>query len=251
MPLTFQSKSEELVYRICKKSFLSLWSHPNPEGKAKGKELCDTLILCGNDIIIISVKESKPKDSGSIQLDWERWSKVVIDESAKQLFGAERWLNSQTSFVTPGGRTLELPPLRDRRLHRVALALGNDGRMPHESGRDFGKGFVHVFDEMSFNVAMSELDTISDFVEYLREKEKFIAEGGTIEMEGGEESLIAHYVTNSRSFPSGAISFIVGANIWRELSNLEQHRLKKQADTKSYAWDTLIEWLTDDLLQDR
>ncbi len=38
--------SEEFVNKLCKKSFLKLWTHPNPKGK-KDKELCDCLIVCG------------------------------------------------------------------------------------------------------------------------------------------------------------------------------------------------------------
>lgn len=55
--------SEQFVYDICRKSFLSLWSYANPLGKNL-KELCDTLIVCDPDIIIISVKNIQITDSG-------------------------------------------------------------------------------------------------------------------------------------------------------------------------------------------
>jgi hypothetical protein len=38
--------SEQFVYDICSKSFLSLWSYINPQGKTPGKELCDVLVVC-------------------------------------------------------------------------------------------------------------------------------------------------------------------------------------------------------------
>ena len=57
------NESEQLVYAICKKSFLSLWSYANPLGK-NSKELCDILIVCDPDIIIISVKDISITDSG-------------------------------------------------------------------------------------------------------------------------------------------------------------------------------------------
>ena len=48
--------SEQFVYDICLKSFLSLWSYINPQGKTPGKELCDVLVVCAPHIIVISVK---------------------------------------------------------------------------------------------------------------------------------------------------------------------------------------------------
>ena len=65
------NESEQLVYDICKKSFLSLWSYANPLGKNL-KELCDVLIVCDPDIIIISVKDISITDSGDISTDWKR-----------------------------------------------------------------------------------------------------------------------------------------------------------------------------------
>ena len=38
--------SEEMVFSLCRKSFLSLWSYANPL-RAPGKELCDVLVVAG------------------------------------------------------------------------------------------------------------------------------------------------------------------------------------------------------------
>jgi hypothetical protein len=53
--------AEKFVYRMCKKSFLSLWSYANPLGKMD-KELCDILVVCGQDIVIFSVKHIELQD---------------------------------------------------------------------------------------------------------------------------------------------------------------------------------------------
>jgi hypothetical protein len=74
------NRSEELVYNLCKKSFLSLWSYANPKGK-NGKELCDVLVVCDPDIIIISVKEIELTNSGDVSTDWKRWQKRAIEKS--------------------------------------------------------------------------------------------------------------------------------------------------------------------------
>jgi hypothetical protein len=46
------------------------------------------------------------------------------------------------------------------------VALGGRREGPVSQG-DFGKGFVHVFDERSLDIVLSELDTVTDFVQYL------------------------------------------------------------------------------------
>jgi len=45
------TNSEQFVYEVCQKSFLSLWSYANPQGSEPGKELCDVLIVCDPDVI--------------------------------------------------------------------------------------------------------------------------------------------------------------------------------------------------------
>ena len=60
----------------------------------------------------------------------------------------------------------------------VAVALGSDGAVGFEQG-DFGKGFVHILDDRSLQIVMEELDTITDFVEYLLAKEALISSGAT------------------------------------------------------------------------
>ncbi len=187
------NRSEDFVYNICRHSFLSLWSYANPQGMS-GKELCDVLIVCDPDVVVVSVKEIGLGDTGDISTDWDRWSRRAIDASAKQIYGAERWLKSAKRVVKSDGTDgLSLPDLQKRRVHRVAVALGSEGRAPIKYG-DLGKGFVHVFDESSFYFVLHELNTISDFVEYLAAKEAYSASGKKIVFEGTEEDLLAMYL---------------------------------------------------------
>jgi hypothetical protein len=241
----FQNKSEELVYRICAKSFLSLWSHHNVPGK-KDNELCDILVVFEEHVLLFSVKESKL--GGSDEIDWQRWQKRAINESVDQLYGAERWLKNRDSVTTLNGRVINLPSLDRRKVYRIAVALGS-GRMGSliEYG-DLGKGFVHVFDEISFSVALNELNTITDFVDYLAKNE---ASSSSFVIEGGEENLIAYFISQGRSFPKDADMFIVGSDMWDGLRQSEQYRLKQEADQESYVWDILIESVIDDHINER
>ena len=49
--------SEQFVYDVCQKSFLSLWSYVNPQGEHSGRELCDILVVCDPHVVVISVKD--------------------------------------------------------------------------------------------------------------------------------------------------------------------------------------------------
>ena len=56
---------EQYLQRLCDRSFLSLWSFASPsrdqkaDAKGDGKELCDLLVVCGDDILVFSDKGCK------------------------------------------------------------------------------------------------------------------------------------------------------------------------------------------------
>jgi hypothetical protein len=241
------NESEQLVYDICKGSFLCLWSYPNPLGK-DGKELCDTLVVCDPDIIIFSVKDICLTDSGDFSTDWVRWRKKAIEASAKQIYGAERWLNGSSQVIRSNGSPgIKLPSREARRIHRVAVALGDQGKVPISFG-NFGKGFVHVLNKTSLNAIMGELDTIEDFVGYLSAKEALYLSGKTTLFQGGEEDLLALYLHNGRQFPEKFDLLVIDNNLWAGLKDNEYYKARKEADSISYAWDRLVEILSNDIL---
>ncbi len=240
MPLT---PSEALVAELCRKSFLTLWSEPNPIARP-GKELCDLLVVCDPHVVIISVKEVALKSTGNAENDWKRWHKKAIEESSKQIYGAERWIRSAKRVIRADG-TLGLPLADPSHLHihRVAVALGGRGAVPYEQG-DFGKGFVHVLDETSLRVVLRELDTISDFVEYLSAKETLLQRDGIV-MEGQEEDVLALYIHRGRKFPNEVDMLVIGDDLWSGITKKPEWKARKEADRESYAWDGLIEILTE------
>jgi hypothetical protein len=86
------NESEQLVYDLCRKSFLSWWNYPTPY-KDDDNELCDALVLCSPDVIIFSVKDTEYKDTGRTAIDEARWERKAIDKSSNQIYGAERWIS--------------------------------------------------------------------------------------------------------------------------------------------------------------
>ncbi|CBJ50349.1 hypothetical protein [Ralstonia solanacearum] len=245
--------SERFVAGLCERAFLRLWTHPNPKGK-KGKELCDCLIVCGPHVVIISVKDNEYRETGD-KTGWERWTKPAIEKSEAQIRGAERWLDTVDHVERADGRPITLP-LRDKRLyHRVAVALGSRGEIPLKWG-DSGSGFVHVCDEYSIGALFFVLDTITDFVEFLRAVEQLVV-GGTFPLfaGGGLEDLVALYLLHERSFnfDSGeqnkaGTMLILHNDIWKGLvKSAEFERMRRDLES-SYVWDRLIDYYAKDLL---
>ena len=127
----FKNKSEEFVYQACRHSFLSLWSYANPKGKDGHKELCDILVVCDPDIVIVSVKEITFTNSGNISTDLKRWWKRAIESSVKQIYGAERFIQKTSYVIRSDGKLgLPFPKMNERRIHRIAVALGGKSRLP-------------------------------------------------------------------------------------------------------------------------
>jgi hypothetical protein len=242
------TSSEQFVYGVCQKSFLSLWSYANPQGRGRGKELCDVLVVCDPHVIVISVKEVALKDSGKGKVDWDRWQRRTVTASIRQIMGAIRWLN-QTDHVmkrdgTPG---LPLPPLARRVYHRIAVACGGRRETPIRSPGDKGEGVFHVLDEGSFYLLLRHLDTVSDFIQYLADKEQLLSRTGVI-VNGGEENLLAIYLHSGRRFPESANLLVVEDDLWDGVSSKPEFLAKLERDQDSYLWDMCIEALARSVL---
>lgn len=233
--------SEAFVQYFCQKSFLSLWCHANPRGKS-GKELCDILVVCDPDVIIISVKAVELGRKNDSSTEHERWLRRAVDAFKKQIFGAERWLKTASNVICRDGTVgIELPALDNRRTHRIAVAFGSREEVSI-GGKKQPDGFVHVFTEQSLTEVFNELDTIQDFVDYLRRKEFFLSQGGII-VEGSESNLLGFYIHEGREFPKAPDFLMVQDGIWSEIQRKPEFIARKQADEVSYAWDFLIEKL--------
>ena len=121
-------------------------------------------------------------------------------------------------------------------------------------------GFIHILDDFTLPIILKELDTITDFVGYLAEKEAFFRTDRFIRA-AGEEELLAYYFRNfdeeSQRFrfkidaekPDYPYTGIyIDEGIWEGLTKHPQYVLKKEEDRISYMWDALIEQFTKHML---
>lgn len=225
--------SERYLGRLCRRSFLSLWSFQNlftDEGKkssnAAGHELCDLLVVFGHDVIVFSDKNITFNRNKTIEVAWRRWYRKSVEKSARQLHGAEAWIKRYPGRIYLEPRCVNPFPITFPnsdllRFHLVAVATGayeacldffggrsigsltistNIVGLEHESmpftiGRvDATRRFVHVFDESSLDAVFSEIDTIADFTAYLKKRETFLTSQPII-WAPGEEQILAIYLT--------------------------------------------------------
>src|SRR5450759_3274012 len=73
------TETERLLAEFCERSFLKLWSYPNPY-KDDAHELCDLLAVFENHVFIFFDRKNKLADSPDKdpQILWDRWKRNVI-----------------------------------------------------------------------------------------------------------------------------------------------------------------------------
>jgi hypothetical protein len=276
--------AERYLGKLCTRAFLSLWSYPaiyrNQRGgtRSEGKEVCDLLVVFGNQVIIFSDKHCVFRATGNPDLDWSRWFRRCVTGAANQLWGAERWIKRfpDRLFLDPACThpfPLVLPDPQDAQFHLVAVVHGiagacreyfgggsgslihktdargtGDHKVPFVIGDlDPSRTFVHVFDDTSLDVVMGTLDTVSDFLHYLGRKAALMR-GRREVMATGEEELLAWYLKNMNEVSEHDLVFpedVTGVGIpeggWEAFQRNPQRLAQIEQNRISYSWDSLIE----------
>ncbi|WP_128910788.1 hypothetical protein [Tropicibacter alexandrii] len=271
----------------------NIYSDKRGHKSGDGKEICDLLVTFGDDVLIFSDKYIEWKPHEDIEVSWKRWYKSAVQKSAQQIRGAERWLTEFPDRVFTDKDCkhrlpIALPPANARRVHGIAVAIGaEDAAKQH---RDDEKGtfflspeikgdahapkdgsncmpffigdiapdgtFIHVFDRTSLDTVLDELDTVSDFVSYLRHREQAFRQP-LILLANSELDLLACYFetedeNGNHSFcppdhETGDLYAIPPGRHKRFVSRPE-YLARKVANQDSYAWDKLISIFAQTLL---
>src|SRR5882672_267341 len=288
--------SEKYLDRLCLGTFLSLWSYPAIYRDQRavgtngdGKEVCDHLVVFGNDVIIFSDKHCQFPKGPDLVVSWKRWFRRAIESSAEQALGAERWIRQFPNrlFIDrlcTKKFPIELPACDKMQFHLVVVAhgiseiaresLGGSGGMAvnaaikgllnHEKPFQIGdldpeKTFVHVLDDDSLELLLTQRDTISDFVSYLGKRASFLR-GSPVVAAPGERQLLALYMVgldekNQHDFilPPGADTepFVqVPDWLWTHFQSQPERIAQLKQDQVSYLWDDLIEKCNKHVLED-
>jgi hypothetical protein len=261
--------TERNLALLTTQTFFSLWCYPNLY-KERGKELCDLVIFFGEDVVLFSDKNIAYPEHADPNVAWARWFRRAVLASADQLFGAESSIKRFPSKIfLDSACTMNFPlPLSDIskvKFHRVAIANGSrqacksltksclgslkilseleaDAHLstPFAIGRIMpDKPFVHVLDSDSLAVVLGELDTMKDFIDYLRQKEALFESRRRISV-AGEEQLLAHYLKQANRFGDADIE-LVGEDQLALLVESKEYVAQKRANEVSYLFDIFIE----------
>jgi hypothetical protein len=229
--------AEKVVHDLAAESFFTDWCYPNPQ-LADGKELCDLLVVFDHVAIIIQVKNLKLNEGG-------RYNRKEVDKNIRQLSGALRRLINDRRPITlanprRGVETLAPSAIEETYLLSVLAGEGEDCFPAMEAVKDKS---AHVFTGEFLEIVLSELDTISDFVGYLRAKEALLQNLPQLLILGGEEELLAIYLLNNRTFGelTKAMMAVVDEGSWAMLQQRPDYIAKKREDEVSYGWDNLID----------
>jgi len=229
--------SEKFAIKITERSFLRLWSFLSPRRSDK-KEVCDVLVVTENYILIISVKEKALSNKLSPEVAEERWTREAIKQSISQVFGAEKYIKSGKLVTTNDLKhTIHIP--NNAAIFRIALAMGDNGLCARRTGT-YEKGFVHVFAPDDFEIVLNELNTISDFCRYLRDKEKVQSTKSKFISAHSERDMFAYYLLNGRKFTKNHNSVFIGHGMFEELLRNKKYLDKKEEDQVSQLWDSVI-----------
>jgi hypothetical protein len=269
--------TERLLADFCEKSFLKLWSYPNPF-KDDRKELCDLLAVFEDHVFIFFDRESRILDNLDKDpiVKWERWKRAAIDDQLRTAHGAEGYLRSGRGIFLDSALTVEFPISIDRdkmTVHKIVVAHGaneaclnfSDANVYRSLGISYGQSDrgpslpfmidldkerpVPVFDSHNLPVILGELDTFFDLSSYLDAKIDAINRFDWLAY-CGEEDLLAHYLLNyDKSKNQHFIGvrrkdlngLLIGEGEWKDFSETKNYRDKKLSDRESYLWDEIIQ----------
>ena len=229
--------AENIVHELAQQSFFTDWCYPNPL-LPNGQELCDLLVVFDNVAVIFQIKDLKLDKTGNLK-------ESDLQKNLRQLNGARRSL-----FDLKIPLLLKNPRRGEERFDSSTVkeiflisVIISEQQNQFSFVEVLKEHTVHVFTRDFTSLALSELDTIADFCDYLREKEQFLKDRKILITDSDERELLGTYLLLNRSFVSldqiGAIVLDNGG--WDYLRSQPEYLKYKEAEKISYFWDHIIE----------
>jgi len=285
------TETEKRLIELGDGAFIGLWSYPNvysDEGFSKnktGKEVCDLLVVFDNYVIIFSDKDNKFHEGIDVAVAWRRWFNKSVTASANQLYGAEKFIRETNGRLFLDKKCTQPFPVevnKDTRFFLVAVtnnsvaptsdffgrfAQGSSGTLvnvfsfnldaclenPFFIGDIYpNKTFIHVLDEYSLKLLLTELDTITDFVAYLKEKER-VVRSGYLGLSPGEDDTLGAYLSGHGVIVDKKIvpddTFVqIAEHEWEGLKKSPQYAYYKALKKGSIFWDEIIQRFSESIM---
>lgn len=229
--------AERLLHQMANQTFLTDWCYPNPT-LPSGKEHCDLLVVFDTTAIIWQAKSLKIRTDGTLR-------QSEIEKNLRQLSGARRQLfDLKTPLTLQNSRRIpeRFDPSSIEDVFLISVLLGETPDFQSLANR-VKSHQCHVFTREFTEVVFNELDTITDFCAYLREKERIRSYGTSFMLGGGEAELLGSYLLNGRSLArfEGTRGVLIEEGTWDSLVRRPEYRSKQEANKISYLWDYIVE----------
>lgn len=250
---------EILLNRLGAGSFLKFWSWPSlfrDQGDSNkygdGKEICDLVVIFGNDIILFSDKKIKFNQSSDVNIAWARWARKAIGDSVKQIKGARRWFEEFPDRIYIDKKCknripIKIPSKEEIKFHNVVVCHGIENILssfnseasfifdnsivgaahwnqlevkPFYIGQIFEGDFVHIFNESTIMLALQEFDTAKDFIQYLDQRKSLLSANKHVMVNSESDIMQLHYESFDENLEE--------RSIWSEdLKNAQKIILKR------------------------
>ena len=230
-------KAEEFVQDLARKTFLEDWCYDNPK-LPNGKEICDLLIVYDEVAIIWQIKDLKLDEKGKYKENEVKKNISQIHTARNRLFKK----NLQIELINPRRGKELFDATKIKEIFLISALLGKGEDFFQFSIQEKGH-IIHTFTREFTEIILKELDTIRDFIDYLRKKEEDIIKTNKgMFITGEEKELLAYYLMNERSFQTfkDANMIIITDGLWDELQKKPEYLSKKKEDEISYGWDEII-----------
>jgi hypothetical protein len=265
---------EDFVNKLAFDSFLKYWCFPGPNDiTGDNKEICDLLIIFDEACVIVSVKNY------AFSGNYERYFNNTIKKAVKQINGAERKLFGQRAIlIQHPDRNAELFPKEEiKDIYRIIVNLNTGVKFYQSSFVENGKPYA-VMDAEAWMDAVELLDTIPDFLNYLKRRFEFFGTrpafifpreeydfaendalaaeravkeitketGNLIIINGKEVDLIAYFLASGFSFGNvqepmqrESLLFSIDGQ-WDQLRTHPVYQQKLELEKDSYFFDNLV-----------
>ena len=243
-------KGERFVESLFHRVFTPLFCYYQPKDLLSKyqHEICDLLICWGKVLIICSIKNWK------FDGDYEQYHKDTVAKAISQIQHAEKkllLLDRDVEIDHPNLGRHRFPRENFTNVIRLVVNLGEGEEFYPLVGETKRNGFVSVLNKDTLEVMLRELDTPTDLLQYLNEREKLLQVMSDIGkrqfvLSGREADLLSLYLKNGREFPRelydeqfAMITLDVDGS-WENFQDRPEVKSKHIANENSYEIDRLI-----------
>ncbi|MBX9586817.1 MAG: SEC-C domain-containing protein [Gammaproteobacteria bacterium] len=247
---------EDIVQKICIRMFLDDFVVKNPSYKKRSghiKEAADILIPFGDNLIVYQVKSKieLKKASEKTDLDYKRIEKKVND-AISQFKAIKEAIEHKLIIDVENSRGIKIPFQSDKFTKIIGLVVLdlNEEKFPDNERTAIYGGFtskyqiaIHIFLREELELIASEIDTLPDFIKYLKARE-FLYNHDLISNLTPQRDILALHLTRpeiSEELIANKVSYLaIEPNTWENYIRIKNSNKQHK---QSPLIDNIINWI--------